>query len=109
MIARVLKEWMPRSLFGRSALIVMVPVAAILVASMKFHCLDHPLDLQYKGPNRIPCEAQFNRGDEMGYFQQGSTIIVFAPNGFQICAGIETGQTIRMGKPLLSLPVADTK
>ena len=31
MIARVLKEWMPRSLFGRSALIVMVPVAAILM------------------------------------------------------------------------------
>ena len=31
MIARVLKEWMPRSLYGRSALIVLVPVMAILL------------------------------------------------------------------------------
>ena len=31
MIARVLKEWMPRSLFGRSVLILLVPVMAILL------------------------------------------------------------------------------
>ena len=31
MIARVLKEWMPRSLYGRSVLIILVPVMAILL------------------------------------------------------------------------------
>ncbi len=31
MFARVLKEWMPRSLYGRSALIVLVPVMVILL------------------------------------------------------------------------------
>jgi len=38
----------------------------------------------------------------MGYFQHGSTIIVFAPAGFALCA--EVGARIRMGQPLMRLP-----
>jgi phosphatidylserine decarboxylase len=82
--------------------ITLVPVAAILVACMKFNFLTKPLDLKYKGPNHIHCNAKFKKGDEMGYFQHGSTIILFATNNYQLCEGIETGKRINMGEALLT-------
>ena len=81
--------------------ITLVPVAAILVASMKFHFLPVPLDLKYKGPNLIPCNASFNKGDQMGYFQHGSTIIVLASEGYELAEGIKNGNRINMGQALL--------
>jgi len=82
--------------------IVVVPVAAILVASMKFHCLTEVLDLKYQGPNQIACSARYEKGDEMGYFQHGSTIIVFASSQYQFCEGVLTGKAIKMGQALLT-------
>ncbi len=81
--------------------IALVPVAAILVASIRLHCLPEALSLRYRGPNRIPCRAEFNRGEEMGYFQHGSTIIVFASGGFHFAENVAEGSRIRMGQPLL--------
>lgn len=83
------------------ASITLVPVAAILVASMKFHCLNHTLDLRYKGANLIPCDATYSKGQEMGYFQHGSTIIVFASDHYQLAQGIDEGRPIQMGQALL--------
>ncbi|MGH9163173.1 MAG: archaetidylserine decarboxylase, partial [Vicinamibacteraceae bacterium] len=51
--------------------LTLVPVAAILVASIQLHFLDERLHLQYRGPNRIPCRASFKKGDELGYFHHG--------------------------------------
>lgn len=81
--------------------ITLVPIAAILVAGIKLHCLPDALDLRYKGPNRISCDADFNKGDEMGYFQHGSTIIVFANQKFRFNENIHTGDSIQMGQALL--------
>ncbi len=81
--------------------ITLVPVAAILVASMKFHCLPDPLDLQYRGPDRLTCSAQYRRGEEMGYFQNGSTILVFATANYRLADGITTGKQVAMGQALL--------
>ncbi|MGD9843319.1 MAG: archaetidylserine decarboxylase [Steroidobacteraceae bacterium] len=86
-------------------LITLVPVAAVLVASIRLHCLDVLLHLKYSGSNQILCDAYFETGQEMGWFQHGSTIIVFAPAGFSLCEGIADGQHIRMGQPLMRLPV----
>lgn len=82
-------------------IIVLVPVAAILVASMKFNCLDETLDLKYSGPNKIPCQASYSRGDEMGYFQHGSTIILFASSNYQLMDHIGDQTPIKMGQALL--------
>lgn len=84
--------------------LTLVPVAAILVASIRLHWLDVLLHLRYRGPNEIPGTARFAKGQEMGWFQHGSTIIVFAPKGFRLCAGIGEGSPIRMGEPLLRRP-----
>ena len=81
--------------------LLLVPVAAILVASIRLHWLDVLLHLRYRGPNVIPCAASFRRGEEMGWFEHGSTIIVFAPKGHSLCEGIAEGTRIRMGQGLL--------
>jgi phosphatidylserine decarboxylase len=84
--------------------ITLVPVAAILVASMRFHFLDVPLNLKYRGPNVIACDATVRKGEELGWFEHGSTIVLFAPAGFTLCPGIEEGTAIRMGQPLMRVP-----
>ncbi len=84
------------------AAITLVQVAAILVASLRFNCLSETLDLKYKGPNNIPCEASFSKGGELGYFQHGSTIIVFASDDFKICDNIVNDKRIQMGESLFN-------
>ena len=91
-------------LAGSAASLTLVPVAAILVASIRLNFLDEVLDLKYKGPNRISCHANFNKGQEMGYFQHGSTIIVFASRDFILAPTISEGTIVRMGQPLLQYP-----
>ena len=80
---------------------LMVPVAAVLVASMRLHAVDVLLNLRYKGPNEMPCDARYAKGQEMGWFEHGSTILVFMPPGFEWADGIATGQQIRMGQALM--------
>jgi len=91
------------TLAGSGQRILLVPVAAILVASIRLHFIDVLLHIRYRGPNVIPCQASFAKGEEMGWFQHGSTIIVFAPKGFALCDGIADGRGIRMGEPLMRL------
>lgn len=81
----------------------LVPVAAILVASMRFEFTGAEFHLRYKGPNEIPCRAALSRGQEMGRFEHGSTIIVFAPQGAELVPEAAEGQIIRMGAPLFRL------
>jgi phosphatidylserine decarboxylase len=84
--------------------ITLVPVAAILVASIKLDFIAATLDMNYRGATEIPCRAAFAKGDEMGYFQHGSTIIVFAPEGYALCDGVREGTVIRMGRALMRVP-----
>ncbi len=84
--------------------ILLVPVAAILVASIRLHFINVLLHIRYRGPYVIPCSAHFAKGEEMGWFQHGSTIIVFAPKGFALCDGIANGKKVRMGEALMRIP-----
>lgn len=81
--------------------LALVAVAAILVASIRLHCIDTLLHPHWKGPSEIPCDSGVSRGQELGWFEHGSTIIVFAPRGFRLCDAVSEGATIRMGQPLL--------
>jgi phosphatidylserine decarboxylase len=85
------------------ALLTLVPVAAILVASIRLKFLDVPLHLNYRGPNVIPCDVAVRKGEELGWFEHGSTIIVFAPEGASLAAGIGEGGRVRMGEALMRL------
>ena len=81
--------------------VTLVPVAAILVAGIKLKFVDNLRELDQPKA----CDAPFRKGDEMGWFEHGSTIIVFAPAGFALCEPVGEGATIRMGQPLMRVPV----
>jgi len=82
-------------------LLTLVPVAAILVAGIRLRFLDVRLHLRYRGPNVIPCNATLRRGEEMGWFEHGSTIIVFAPRGVGLDPAVCEGGRIKMGQVLM--------
>ncbi|MCE4540503.1 archaetidylserine decarboxylase [Pelomonas sp. P7] len=83
--------------------VALVPVAAILVASIRLHFLDVLLHLGRRGANEMPCRAPHVKGQEMGWFEHGSTIIVFVPPGFELAEGIAQGVQVRAGQALLKL------
>ncbi len=89
------------------AVITLVPVAAILVASIRLKFLDDlRLHLRYRGPNRIACDATLVKGAEMGWFEHGSTILVFVPEGFSLPPVVVGGGRIRAGAARVRLPAA---
>ena len=82
--------------------LLLVPVAAILVAGIRLHCLDTEKLLREGGPRRIDCAVPVAKGAEMGWFEHGSTILLFAPPGFDLC--VAEGERIRAGVALMRLP-----
>ena len=90
------------TLAGSDYPVTLVPVAAILVAGIKLGFLDLGDDRDSR--RTFACDAPVGKGDEMGWFEHGSTILVFAPEGFRLADGIEAGGTIRVGQPLMRLP-----
>ena len=84
--------------------ITLVPVAAILVASIHLNFLDACSNPGHAGSRTVSLDVPLTKGQEMGWFQHGSTIIVFAPSGFSLPEGVQEGCGIRMGEPLMRLP-----
>ena len=81
--------------------IALVPVAAILVASIRLHFLDVLLHLRWQGPHEMPCQQAVRKGEELGWFEHGSTVIVFVPAGWTAAPGLASGDQIRQGQALL--------
>jgi phosphatidylserine decarboxylase len=84
--------------------LTLVPVAAILVASIRLHFLDILLNAQSRGPIMFPCDVSVRKGDELGWFEHGSTIIVLVPDHFEFCDNVKDGARIRAGQPLMRKP-----
>jgi len=84
--------------------LTLVPVAAILVASIRLHVLDRTLNAQTTGPLVFPCDVAIRKGEEMGWFEHGSTIILLAPAHYEFCDNIVEGARIRAGQRLLRNP-----
>jgi phosphatidylserine decarboxylase len=91
-------------LAANGQVVTLVAVAAILVASIRLHFLGAPLNRDFRGRSVIVCDTAVRKGDELGWFEHGSTIIVFAREGFALCDNIRDGAAIRMGEPLMRLP-----
>lgn len=83
--------------------LLIVAVAAILVASIRLTFLDTVALLRVGGPRRIACDARLAKGDEMGWFEHGSTVIVFAPPGVELLPGLYDSCVIRAGQALARL------
>ena len=86
--------------------LTLVPVAAILVASIRLHFLDIVLNAASRGPTVFPCDIGVRKGDELGWFEHGSTIIVLAPDHFEFCDNVVESARILAGQPLMRKPAA---
>jgi phosphatidylserine decarboxylase len=84
--------------------VTLAAVAAILVASIRLDCLGTDVSVRERGRNVMSCDAHYDKGEELGWFEQGSTIIVFAPGDFALCDHVREGAAIRVGEPLMRLP-----
>jgi phosphatidylserine decarboxylase len=82
-------------------LLTLVPVAAILVACIRLHCLKAPLNLAYRGPHIVRCAETYRKGDEMGWFEHGSTIVMLAPGSWCFTENVQPGSLVRQGQRLM--------
>ncbi len=80
--------------------LLIVPVAAILVASLRLHALAPRLNQHYEGGSELPTDVHYVRGQEMGWFEHGSTIVVITPKDHPLAEEVELGQGILMGQVL---------
>jgi phosphatidylserine decarboxylase len=97
------------TLSGTGHALTLVPVAAILVAGIRLRFLDVMLRSGQPGRRIFPCDASLRKGEEMGWFEHGSTIILFAAAGFTLHDDLREGMIIRAGQPLLLLPARASK
>jgi phosphatidylserine decarboxylase len=86
--------------------LTLVPVAAILVASIRLHFLDRLLNSDTPGPAVFPCDVSVRKGEELGWFEHGSTIIVLAPDHFEFCENVLESARISVGQRLMRNPFA---
>jgi phosphatidylserine decarboxylase len=82
--------------------VTLVAVGAILVASIHLHFVRFSDELRRARTIRLACQAALRRGEEMGYFQHGSTIVVLTTPGLTIAPHIREGERINMGTSLLN-------
>lgn len=82
--------------------LILVAVAAVLVAGIRLRFAELVIDPR-KSENSvmIPSANRFGRGQEMGWFEHGSTIIVLGAKGTALAGGLTAGSKVRMGEALL--------
>lgn len=81
--------------------IVLVPVAAVLVASIRLPFVDPHLNVRSQPRDLIRCSATFAKGEEMGWFEHGSTIVLIAPGEYLPVENLAEGTILATGAPLL--------
>lgn len=83
--------------FGDYALVL---VGALIVASIRVNW-PGPTSPYRTRTSRNPAGVLFERGDEVGAFLLGSTVVVLFPDGtVALDEGIRTGRTVRVGSPI---------
>jgi phosphatidylserine decarboxylase len=93
---------LPIELSTPGSYLTLVPVAAILVASIRLHFIPSVLNLRYRGATEIPCDQSITKGQELGYFENGSTIVMFASEDFKFSENVAEGSTIRVGEAIFT-------
>jgi len=81
--------------------LTLVPVGAILVASVRLHFLDLTLHPHYRGAQTLVCEVAVQRGQELGWFEHGSTIVLLGGSDYVLDPSLRSGMEVRAGQPLL--------
>jgi len=75
--------------------LTIVAVAAVLVSDIR---------LAFAAPSEPARGVKLRKGDEMGWFEQGSTLVLLLPSGFTFAPAREVGDRLFAGDPLLTMP-----
>ena len=59
---------------------------------------------RYSGAETITCDLNFEKGQELGWFEHGSTILIFVPKEFKFADDIHEGMPLQMGKTIFKIP-----
>jgi phosphatidylserine decarboxylase len=98
---RAVVDLSPENGGAPGAKMTLVAVASILVASIEIHAARRVFDLRYRGKSRISCGDQpVRKGEELGLFRSGSTIVLFVDGPFAFVDRVKVGATVRMGEAL---------
>ncbi len=87
--------------------VLLVPVAAILVAAIRLTFLDTVRLLRERAEPIATCDAPLVQGEEMGWFEHGSTIVMLLPAPFGLAPGVQTGDRVRAGDVLFERTVIE--
>ncbi len=101
------------NLFARNERLICIfdteagPLAMILVGAMLVGSIHTTWDTSPRTPQitkKTYSDVKLNKGDELGYFQLGSTVItLFSENKIQWNAAIQAEETIKMGQLLADI------
>lgn len=92
---------------GDGTPVLLVPVAAILVAAIRLTFLDTVRLLRERPDPVATLATPVAQGEEMGWFEHGSTIVMLVPAPFEIADGVATGDRVRAGDVLFERGVED--
>jgi phosphatidylserine decarboxylase len=77
-----------------------VPVAAILVAGIRLHCTGRVFNQNDREPQRAHICTPIHKGEELGWFEHGSTIVLLVPPHWNLVEGLGEGSRLFMGQAL---------
>ena len=80
--------------------IILVAVGAILVGSVRLHCIDRTIKSTNRKCYQFWPNKKISRGEELGWFEHGSTILVFLNNSCEFERTITLNKILRMGNEL---------
>jgi phosphatidylserine decarboxylase len=78
----------------------LVPVGTVLVGSIKLSFLNHSFNHSLKIPYSMDLNYKVKKGDELGMFHYGSTVLVLVSKRIEISESIQTSQFLKYGEPL---------
>lgn len=81
--------------------LTLVPIAAVGVSGLRVHGVEALMRAGQPGLGRVALDRPVVRGEELGWFQHGSTIVVIGPKAFRLREDLETGARVRMGEVLM--------
>lgn len=83
--------------------LVMVPIGSVLAASIRLPWVDGANPIRHGGQRTERFEHHFRKGQEMGWFEHGSTIVMFGPPETPPVEGLVEGGIIRVGQPIMRI------
>ena len=81
-----------------------VPVGTVLVGSIKLNMLDYSFNHKYKDPIYLNTDYQAQKGEELGMFHYGSTVVILLDKQVTFSENMRLANFVKVGEKLLTLP-----